>query len=145
MIREYYLAYGLRYAMRVTSGSSRGRHSHSVRHGTWVHTHCINAHCRARWGLRYKMKIRFTANSRSISVEFGIKPYGNNPQYFKYDVSLVIKNNETYFSLAWLSEGTVDPFPLGNMLGTDKLSRTCQLIKAVSDPVVIVTTPWPVQ
>lgn len=45
----------------------------------------------------------------------------------------------TYFSRAWASEGTVDPFPFEYMLGAE-LSRTCQHIKDDTDPVTIATT-----
>lgn len=49
------------------------------------------------------------------------------------------KIKSTYFSRAWASEGTVDPFPFEYMLGAE-LSRTCQHIKDDTDPVTIATT-----
>ena len=49
-----------------------------------------------------------------------------------------------YFSRAWASEGTVDPFPLAYMLRAE-LSRTCQAIKDDTDPVVIETTSTAVE
>lgn len=51
---------------------------------------------------------------------------------------------KTYFSLAWASDGTVDPFPLAYMLGAE-LSRTCQTIKDDTDPVAVVTSSCAVQ
>jgi hypothetical protein len=43
-----------------------------------------------------------------------------------------------------VNDGTVDPFPLAYMLGAE-LSRTCQTIKDDTDPVVLVTSTWPVE
>ena len=50
--------------------------------------------------------------------EFGIKPHQTEPVDSQFGVRIYEKITETYFSLAWLSEGTVEPFPLGNMLGS---------------------------
>jgi hypothetical protein len=43
----------------------------------------------------------------------------------------------TYFSLAWASEGTVDPFPFAYMLKVAELSCTCQIITDDTDPVAM--------
>ena len=50
--------------------------------------------------------------------DFGIKPHQIGPVDSQFTVKMYKKYTETYFSLAWLSEGTVEPFPLGNMLGS---------------------------
>ena len=57
-----------------------------------------------------------------------------------YCTGNILQKCFTYFSLAWASEGTVEPLPLVYMLKLVLLTRTCQAFTDDTDPVSMTTS-----